>query len=250
MKRTLAILVALSAVAWSVTASANVNKTDLVIGRLSKPEACFVQIDLKAVEMNLFNGQEKLRIGTTDITTFAPLQAAGKSIAVGKSVLVGSEAFKTEAAFEPDITIADAACRNFVGGALVEMLGSFGPVSGELKLRDDFSELDVVGAALLLHLETEAYKVKSLAGEKEIGKTGGSSSGTSGTTSSGGTTSGGTTSGGASSGTTSGSSSTPPAEGSDGGCAIGRPNDSAPAWGGTIAMIALAVGARLARRRA
>ena len=250
MKRTLASLLALSAFAWSVTASANVNKSELVVGRLSKPEACFVQIDLKVEEMNLFNGQEKLRIGTTDITTFAPLQAAGKSIAVGKSVLVGSEAFKTEAAFEPDITIADAACRNFVGGALVEMLGSFGPVSGELKLRDDFSELDVVGAALLLHLETEAYKVKSLAGEKEIGKTGGSSSGTSGTTSSGGTTSGGTTSGGASSGTTSGSSSTPPAEGSDGGCAIGRPNDSAPAWGGTIAMIALAVGARLARRRA
>lgn len=249
MKRTLAALLALSAFAWSVTASANVNKTELVIGRLSKPEACFVQIDLKAVEMNLYNGQEKLRVGTTDVTTFAPLQAAGKSVAVGKSVLVGSESFKTEAAFEPDITVADAMCRNFVGGALVEMLGSFGPVSGELKLRDDFSELDVVGAALLLHLETESYRVKSLAGEKEIGKTGGSSSGTSGTTSSGGTTSGGTSSGGTS-GTTGGTSAPPPAEGSDGGCTIGRTNDSAPAWGSTFAILALAVGARLRRRRA
>lgn len=248
MKRTLASLLALSAFAWSVTASANVNKTELVVGRLSKPEACFVQIDLKAVEMNLFNGQEKLRVGTTDVTTFAPLQAAGKSVAVGKSVLVGSEAFKTEASFEPDITVADAMCRNMVGGALVEMLGSFGPVSGELKLRDDFSELDVVGAALLLHLETESYKVKSLAGEKEIGKIGGSSSGTSGATSSGGT-SGGTSSGGTS-GTTSGSTAPPPAEGSDGGCAIRRSNDSAPAWGSTIAMIALAVATRLRRRRA
>ncbi|MBS2013980.1 MAG: hypothetical protein JST00_13910 [Deltaproteobacteria bacterium] len=248
MKRMLSGLLAIAAFGWSVTAAANVNKTELFVGRLSKPESCFVQIDLKAVEMNLFNGQEKLRVASKDVTTFAPLQTAGKSLAVGKSVLVGSEAFKTEAAIEPDITIGDATCRDFVAGALVEMLGSFGPVSGELKLRDDFSELDVVGLALLVHLESESYRVKSLGGEKEIGKTAGSSSGTSGTSS--GTTSGGASSSGASSGTSGTASTPPPAAGSsDSGCAVGRPNDSAPTGGAAIATIALAVGARLRRRR-
>jgi hypothetical protein len=196
-------------------ASANVNQVALFAGRLSAPEACFVQVDLKAVESNLFNGQEKLKVGTAE-WTFSSLTGTRQNLMPGQSVLFGSEKFKTESGATPDITVPDADCAKLVGGITLSFLGSFGPEAGNLAIPQEFSELDVVGLALLLHLESQEYKVKSLTGEKTLGTTGGgggasSSGGSSGTTSS---------SGSPSTSTSGGAQPTQPPAASDDSCSV------------------------------
>jgi hypothetical protein len=249
LKQVLTAVAALATMTIATTASANVSKVDLFVARLGTPASCFVQVDLKTVEQNMFNGQEKLRVGADELATFAPLQSAGKSIAVGKSVLFGSPAFATETGITPDISITDENCAKVAPKAAVELQGSFGPVAGSLTLPDDFSALDVVGLALLVHLEDESYKVKWLDGEKEIGKAGGSStsSGATGSSSSGATSSGATASstGGPSS---AGSTANGPSGSDDGSCTIARRAPGSPGSVAFVGGLALGAGALVRRR--
>lgn len=209
------LLVSLASLTLSAHASANVSKVGLVAGRLSKPESCFVQVDLETVEQDLFNGQEKLQVGTTEIGSFAPLLTSGTTLSAGKSVLFGSPSFNDEAKIAPDISITDEQCAQLAPDANLSFVGSFGPIAGEFLLPIDFDALTVVGIALLIHLETESYKVKSLEGEKTIGPFGDESSGNE--SSSGETSSGGTNSSG---GASSGDLSTSAPSSSDGSCSV------------------------------
>ncbi len=246
-KPVLTAVAVLATMTVATTASANVSKVDLFVARLATPASCFVQVDLKTVEQNMFNGQEKLRVGSEDLGTFGPLQSAGKSIAVGKSVLFGSPAFATETGITPDISITDESCAKVAPKAAVELQGSFGPVAGTLTLPDDFSELDVVGLALLVHLENEPYKVRWLDGEKEIGSAGGSSTSSG---AAGGSSSGAAASSSGATSSTGGTSTVPasPGPSSDSSCTIAR---GAPGGAGSVVAalgLALCAGALVRRR--
>ena len=249
MKRIVELATFVGVMALSSAASANVSKVDVFAGRLAEIQSCFFQLRIAAVEQNMFNGQEKVKVGDQEIGTFAPLQSAGTtSLKVGDNILFGSDKFKAEVGFTPDIMIPDAACELLEPGATVKVDGSFGPTAGELPLPAEFSELDVVGMALLIHLESEKFKLQSLTGEKEIG-------GPSGGTTSGGTTSGGTTSGGTTSGgpTTPGTSGgTPPAGSAGGGddsCAVTAAGAPSTTGSSLFAIGVLSVVSALALRR-
>jgi hypothetical protein len=224
------------------TASANVSSVKLFAGRLATPESCFVQVDVEVDEQDKQNGQESLAVGDTDFGTWTALVSANKKIAAGKSVLYGSSAFATEAGITPDIEVPGSACAKMTPKTVLNFNGSFGPVAGTLTIPDDFSELQVVGELLLIHLESESYRVKSLEAEKEIG--GASSS--SGASSSGESSSGGASSGGVEGVSSSGSSPTPS---DDGGCQIGSARSSfATPW--ALGILTIVLGFVVRRGRA
>lgn len=241
------LLTMLASLTAAGTASANVRAVKLFAGRLATPESCFVQVDVEVDEQDMQNGQETLVVGDTDLGTWAALVNAKKKIAAGKSVLYGSSSFATEAGITPDIEVPGSACAKIAPKAALNFNGSFGPVAGTLTIPDDFSELQVVGELLLVHLESESYRVKSLEAEKEIGGAS-SSSGepSSGESSSGQPSSGGSSSGGAEGGGSSGSTTTPS---DDGGCQIGgaRSGLAAP-W--ALGLLTIVLGFVARRRRA
>lgn len=238
------LLTTLASLAFAGTASANVSSVKLFAGRLATPESCFVQVDIEVDEQDLQNGEEVLLVGDASFGTFAALVNANKKIAAGKSVLYGSSAFATEAGITPDIEVPGTDCAKIAPNAVLSFNGSFGPVAGTLTIPNDFSALQIVGDLLLIHLESQEYKVKSLEAEKSIGPFGGGAS-SSGGSSSGGSSSGGSSSGGASSGTTPGAAVPPPSSSDDSSCALGhRPRGFA----GVLAVLGLALAAAARRR--
>ena len=151
-------VVAAATLGIAAPASANVHEVRLIIAQLELTTACAVDVEVRAVEMNLFNGSESLEIDSASVGTFAPLTEMRMNISVGTHVLFASDDFASSAGITPDVTLNSDVCANIAVGSNFRFVGSFGDEAANITLPEGFgpnfafngTELTDLGVAALL----------------------------------------------------------------------------------------------------